>query len=141
MGSKIKTSRVVAFGLVVAVLIALCVGTLYNVQILNGAAYYDESADNNVSRVAVTAARGNILDRYGRVLVSNRECYNLVINTTRLFSDEVEDPNAMILEMVNIVEESGEEVYKRQVQYYPSLAILHTQLCYHVHGQFFRKSA
>ena len=109
MGSKIKTSRVVAFGLVVAVLIALCVGTLYNVQILNGAAYYDESADNNVSRVAVTAARGNILDRYGRVLVSNRECYNLVINTTRLFSDEVEDPNAMILEMVNIVEESGEE--------------------------------
>ena len=118
MGSKIKTSRVVAFGLVVAVLIALCVGTLYNVQILNGAAYYDESADNNVSRVAVTAARGNILDRYGRVLVSNRECYNLVINTTRLFSDEIEDPNALILEMVNIVEESEEgdgAFYMREV--------------------------
>lgn len=109
MGSKIKTSRVVAFGLVIALLIALCVGTLYQLQILNGAAYYDASQNNNVTYPAVKAARGNILDRYGRVLVSNRECYNLVINTTRLFSDEVDDPNAVILEMVNIVEDSGAE--------------------------------
>ena len=107
MGSKIKTSRVVAFGLVVVLLIALCVGTLYQLQILNGAAYYDESQDRITRRTTVTAARGNILDRYGRVLVSNRECYNLVINTTRLFGDDVEDPNALILEMVNIVEASG----------------------------------
>lgn len=109
MGSKIKTSRVVAFGLIVALLIALCVGTLYQLQILNGAAYYDASQNNNVTYPAVKAARGNILDRYGRVLVSNRECYNLVINTTRLFGDEVDDPNAVILEMVNIVEDSGAE--------------------------------
>ena len=109
MGSKIKASRVVAFGLVIALLIALCVGTLYQLQILNGAAYYDVSQNNNVTYPAVKAARGNILDRYGRVLVSNRECYNLVINTTRLFGDEVDDPNAVILEMVNIVEDSGAE--------------------------------
>ena len=109
MGSKIKTSRVVAFGLVIALLIALCVGTLYQLQILNGAAYYDASQNDNVTYPAVKAARGNILDRYGRVLVSNRECYNLVINTTRLFGDEVDDPNAVILEMVNIVEDSGAE--------------------------------
>lgn len=109
MGSKIKTSRVVAFGLVIALLIALCVGTLYQLQIINGAAYYDASQNNNVTYPAVKAARGNILDRYGRVLVSNRECYNLVINTTRLFGDEVDDPNAVILEMVNIVEDSGAE--------------------------------
>lgn len=109
MGSKIKASRVVAFGLVIALLIALCVGTLYQLQILNGAAYYDASQNDNVTYPAVKAARGNILDRYGRVLVSNRECYNLVINTTRLFGDEVDDPNAVILEMVNIVEDSGAE--------------------------------
>ena len=109
MGGKIKTSRVVAFGLIVALLIALCVGTLYQLQIINGAAYYDASQNNNVTYPAVKAARGNILDRYGRVLVSNRECYNLVINTTRLFGDEVDDPNAVILEMVNIVEDSGAE--------------------------------
>ena len=107
MGSKIKTSRVVAFGLIVALLMALCVGTLYQVQILNGSAYADESANRSYTNETVTAARGNILDRYGRVLVSNRECYNLVINTTALFEEE--DPNAVILQMVNIVEQAGDE--------------------------------
>lgn len=107
MRSNIKTSRVVAFGLIVTLLITLCVGTLYKMQIIEGAAHYDESLNTQVSTQTVTAARGNILDRYGRVLVSNRECYNLVINTTRLFGDDVEDPNALILEMVNIVEAAG----------------------------------
>ena len=39
---------------------------------------------------------------------SNRECYNLKISDTRLFSDEVEDPNAVILQMINLVEAAGE---------------------------------
>lgn len=107
MGNKIKTSRIVSFGLVIVLLIALCVGTLYNLQIEKGAAYYQQSASQSWKDEAVLGARGNILDRYGRVLVSNRECYNLMINTTRLFGDEIDDPNAVILEMVNIVEENG----------------------------------
>ena len=89
-------------------LIVLCVVTLYKLQIIEGAAYYEESQNNQASNQTVTAARGNILDRYGRVLVSNRECYNLKISDTRLFSDEVEDPNAVILEMINMVEAAGE---------------------------------
>ena len=108
MGSKIKTSRMLFFGSVVALLLALCVGALYQLQILNGAAYYDESQGRQVSNEVVTAARGNIYDRYGRVLVSNRECYNIHVNTSRLFNEDVfEDPNATILEMVRIVEAAG----------------------------------
>lgn len=105
----VKTPRLVAFGLVVVTLVALCVGTLYKLQIIEGAAYYEESLNNVVEDRTVTAARGNILDRYGRAMVTNRECYNLKINTTKLFADDVEDPNAVILEMVRIVEEAGYE--------------------------------
>lgn len=90
-------------------LLALCVGTLYKLQIIEGAAYYEESQNKQVSEQTVTAARGNILDRYGRVLVSNRECYNLKISDKRLFSDEVEDPNAVILQMINMVEAAGDK--------------------------------
>ena len=97
-----------AFGFIVTALLALCVVTLYKLQIIEGAAYYEESQENQSSLQTVTASRGNILDRYGRVLVSNRECYNLKISDTRLFSDEVEDPNSVILEMVNLIEASGE---------------------------------
>lgn len=108
MKKLVSTGRLFAFGVLVAALIALCVVTLYKLQIIEGAAYYEESQNNQASNQTVTAARGNILDRYGRVLVSNRECYNLKISDTRLFSDEVEDPNAVILEMINMVEAAGE---------------------------------
>lgn len=108
MKRLVSSSRIAAFALVVVLLIALCAGTLYKLQIIEGAAYYEESQNSLTSYPSVTAARGNILDRYGRVLVSNRECYNLKISDTRLFSDEVEDPNAVILQMINLVEAAGE---------------------------------
>ena len=108
MKKLVSSGRLFAFGVLVVTLIALCVVTLYKLQIIEGAAYYEERQNNQASNQTVTAARGNILDRYGRVLVSNRECYNLKISDTRLFSDEVEDPNAVILEMINMVEAAGE---------------------------------
>ena len=108
MKRLVSSSRLAAFALVVVLLIALCAGTLYKLQIIEGAAYYEESQNSLTSYPSVTAARGNILDRYGRVLVSNRECYNLKISDTRLFSDEVEDPNAVILQMINLVEAAGD---------------------------------
>lgn len=108
MKKLVSSGRLFAFGVLVVTLIALCVATLYKLQIIEGAAYYEESVNSDPTEESVTAARGNILDRYGRVLVSNRECYNLKISDTRLFSDEVEDPNAVILEMINMVEAAGE---------------------------------
>lgn len=108
MKRLVSSSRLAAFGLIVVMLITLCVATLYKLQIIDGAAYYEESVNSDPTEESVTAARGNILDRYGRVLVSNRECYNLKISDTRLFSDEVEDPNAVILQMINLVEAAGE---------------------------------
>ncbi len=108
MKKLVSSGRLFAFGFIVTALLALCVVTLYKLQIIEGAAYYEESQENQSSLQTVTASRGNILDRYGRVLVSNRECYNLKISDTRLFSDEVEDPNSVILEMVNLIEASGE---------------------------------
>ena len=109
MKKLVSTGRLFAFGLLVVALLALCVGTLYKLQIIEGAAYYEESQNKRGSEQTVTAARGNILDRYGRVLVSNRECYNLKISDKRLFSDEVEDPNAVILQMINMVEAAGDK--------------------------------
>ncbi len=108
MKKLVSSGRLFAFGVLVAALITLCVVTLYKLQIIEGAAYYEQSVNSDPTEESVTAARGNILDRYGRVLVSNRECYNLKISDTRLFSDEVEDPNAVILEMINMVEAAGE---------------------------------
>lgn len=79
--------------------------SLYRLQIIEGAAYYEQSENSIVTTNTVLAARGNILDRYGRVLVSNSVCNNLLINSDELF--EQDDPNAVILELVQAVKDSG----------------------------------
>ncbi len=78
---------------------------LYRLQIVEGAAYYAQSQNSIVTTNTVVAARGNILDRYGRVLVSNKVCNNIYINDEELF--EQPDPNAIILELVQAVKDSG----------------------------------
>ena len=79
---------------------------LYKLQIVEGEIYYNRSSELTSTERTVTAARGNILDRYGRVLVSNAECYNIKIDTEKLFANE--DPNRVILELINMVSGYGD---------------------------------
>ena len=107
MNRLVKPSRTVALVIILFVLMAVYLVFLYQLQIIQGEAYYNASNELVSDERPVTAARGNILDRYGRVLVSNKECYNLSIDTTKLFSDE--DPNATILELVSLVQQYGDK--------------------------------
>ncbi len=106
MKKLISTGRLVGGGIMLALLLVLYFSVLFKLQVIEGAAYAAESADTNVTMETVAASRGNILDRYGRLLVSSRTCYNIVINTDELF--EQEDPNAVILELIDMVEEFGQ---------------------------------
>ena len=89
-----------------ALLLILYGCVLFKLQIVDGASYNTESANSIVTNETVAASRGNILDRYGRLLVSSKTCYNIIINTDELF--EQDDPNSVILEMIDIVESEGE---------------------------------
>ena len=51
----------------------------------------------------VTAARGEILDRNGNVLVTNRASYNLIITGYALFNSE--DPNESLRQLVRLCRE------------------------------------
>ncbi|MCD7749613.1 MAG: penicillin-binding protein [Oscillospiraceae bacterium] len=106
MRRLISPGRLAVLALIVAALLGLYITTLYKLQIVEGAEYYEASTNSIVSTETVVAARGNILDRYGRLLVSNRNCNNLLINSTTLFEED--DPNAMILKMCTIVTENGD---------------------------------
>lgn len=108
MGKLVKSSRIVLLSLLVVSLMIAYVITLYKLQIIEGAAYYEESQNNVITTQTVTAARGNIYDRYGRVLVSNRECYNIKVDDDTLFYGDIEDPNAALLDMVDVVAECGD---------------------------------
>ena len=108
MNSKlIKPGRLAALAALAIVLLSVYLYFLYQLQIVQGEAYYNRANELVKTKRTVTAARGNILDRYGRVLVSNSECYNLRIDTDKLFAND--DPNAVILELVGMVRSYGDE--------------------------------
>ena len=102
-----------AFLAIVTFLLTVVFGvTLYNLQIVKGNEYYEASRNNVVSDVRVNAARGNLYDRYGRILVENRTCNNLLIDTDKLFgggsAEEIAQANAHILDLVNTITSYGD---------------------------------
>lgn len=106
----IKRDRLIVLAALLVVLLAVYFIFLYKLQIIEGEKYYEESRNNVVTVSTVTAARGNILDRYGRVIVSNKSSYDLTINESELFpNDESLDSNATILQLVKLIREYGDE--------------------------------
>lgn len=106
MDKIVKPGRIIFLFLLIASLITTYAVALYKLQIIEGDKYYEMSQNSRTTTRLVTAARGNILDRYGRVLVSNRNCNNLIIDTDDLFDQE--DPNAIILELCQLIQASGD---------------------------------
>jgi len=105
MNKIIKSDRLVVLSALLVILLCVYFVFLYKLQIIEGADYSEKSANSLASVQTVTAARGNILDRYGRVLVTNQPSYNITIDTTELFDEK--DPNAVILQLVNFVKDQG----------------------------------
>jgi penicillin-binding protein 2 len=106
MQHMVKPSRLVLLAVIFALLLGVYFVALYKLQIIGGREYYSVGETETKEETTVAAARGNILDRYGRVLVSNSLCNNLSINVTELFSQD--DPNAIILELCKAVAEFGD---------------------------------
>ena len=107
MKKLFPTQRLIGAAVVVLLLLVFYFGTLFKLQIIEGAKYSEESANSIVTEETVAATRGNVVDRYGRPLVSSRECHNIVINTEELF--EQEDYNADILRLIETVEAYGQD--------------------------------
>lgn len=76
---------------------------LYQAQIVRGDSYLSNSTVRNVQTEQVNSVRGEILDRYGRVLVSNVVSYNVELDTTAMGADR----NAILDRLLDICHEEG----------------------------------
>ena len=103
----VKPGRVAGLVILILLLLTVYLVALYKLQIIEGEANYNRSSELTNTERVVTAARGNIYDRYGRTIVSNEETYNLKIDTDKLFAND--DPNSVILELVHMVQGYGDE--------------------------------
>ena len=87
---------------VLFVILILFAWVLYDLQYVHGADYLAQSRRKIAKTETVEAARGKILDRYGRVLVTNRESYNVSLDTSFM-----EDTNAILLKLLDICRQEG----------------------------------
>ncbi len=91
---------------VMVLLAAVLVGflwVLYDLQYVHGAEYLEQSRRKIAKTETVEDARGQILDRYGRVLVGNRASYNVSLDTSFMG----EDRNTVLLRLLDICREES----------------------------------
>lgn len=86
---------------------------LFNLQIVHGAEYREESNTRLTRETTLEAARGEILDRTGTALVTNSTKFSVELYKTKIDDNEL---NTSILNIVNLLE-------KYQVEYADSFPI------------------
>ena len=71
-------NRTKVLGIVLGVVVAILVGRLFQIQILDGS-YKRDSSNNSMIYETIYPPRGIIYDRDGRVLVGNKVCYDILV--------------------------------------------------------------
>lgn len=79
---------------------------LFNLQIVNGREYREQSNTRLTRESVLKAARGNILDRTGTPIVSNKMGFRLDLYKTKVDDQTL---NNTILNIVNILEKNGDK--------------------------------
>ena len=80
---------------------------LYDLQINNGEAYRRQSQYKIAETETVEAGRGQILDRNGRVLVSDKAVYQVKLNTSLM--GKAQERNDAILSLLQVARATGTE--------------------------------
>ncbi|MCL1806745.1 MAG: penicillin-binding transpeptidase domain-containing protein [Oscillospiraceae bacterium] len=78
--------RLIAMGLLVIALVFVMGGRLLGMQFIQPELYTQANERTTARTVTLHAARGEIFDRYGRPLVTNKFSYNLTIDPGKFFT-------------------------------------------------------
>lgn len=100
-------SRIVIIFVLVTMIIALFFMRLFSLQIVNGDEYREKSYKSMVKTMPLKAKRGDILDRYGRVIVTSALTYNLEISKYNKMDSELNDTLYKLI----LLMEKGNQTY------------------------------
>ncbi len=100
--SKIRYNIMMAIVYIIGIILLV---RLFNLQIVHGQEYREESNTRLTRETVLKAARGNILDSSGNKLVSTKMIYNLELYKTKIDSDTL---NNTLLSIANTLESNGD---------------------------------
>ena len=92
----------ILIGIFAAFLLTFC-GVLYHQQITKWDSWLANAYASVAQTETVDSTRGEITDRFGRVLVTNAISYNITLDTTLMGDDR----NSIIGELIDLARESG----------------------------------
>jgi len=107
MDERKLSSRTVIMAVIIFICISICVLNLINLQVVNGATYLSEAEKVVIttSYTTVNAARGEVFDRNGVPLITNRTVYSLGFKDIRQAEDDV--INSTIFELLKLCDLYG----------------------------------
>ena len=103
MDSKQFSRRILGVVTMLALVLIVMISTLYEAQMVDGANYLKQSNIKITATETVEAARGQILDRYGRVLVTDRASYEVSLDNSAMGDDR----NQILADLITIAEEEN----------------------------------
>lgn len=106
---KIITSRLFALSVIFSIMFSIIVVRLFQLQIMRGEEYQDAYIALAEKEIKTASTRGNIYDRNGNVLASNRLTYSVTVQDTGELRRDAEW-NTMLYQLVNILKKHGETV-------------------------------
>ena len=108
---KIKeffNNRILVIKFILILVGALLILRLIDLQIVNGESYREQSEKKMLRATVVEAPRGEIYDRNGVVLATNKLAYDVVIYKVGMDDDKL---NKTLLKVINILEKNKDEMY------------------------------
>lgn len=110
MQSRYKSTRSVIALLLVAVMIIGFSATLYKIQVRDHEYYAAQNNTVKTYKVAIEAARGEIVDRNGNALVTNRETNSIILDAAYFpAATENDKRNAILQNLIALFQKNGEE--------------------------------
>ena len=106
--SSLLENRELVLSFILVIISIIFIFQLFNLQIINGASYREQAENKIVRTETVSASRGEIYDRNGVLLATNKLTYNLELYRTKV---DTSLTNSSIVELVNILTSNGDDVY------------------------------
>lgn len=78
---------------------------LFNLQIVNGKEFLEQSNSRLTREITIRAARGNIYDSTGNLIAGTKTKYSLELYRSKIENDVL---NQTILNVINLLEKNGE---------------------------------
>lgn len=106
MNRKFLNSRYYQIMVFILILMSALVIRLFVLTVIQHERWLGEGENQNTKEVVISAPRGEILDRYGRVLANNRQIFNVAFNVSGL---QTADINLSCYNVVKLLEKNKDE--------------------------------